>query len=146
MFQQEFGFGAVERYRRAELDEARILLTRLLQHPTDFLKHIRYMTGAVIVRIAYGIDVQAEDDPYIHIAEEAIQAASATSTPGKYLVDTLPILKYVPSWMPGAGFKREAAHYRKWTDALLNVPYEAVQKQIISFDSLALCDEILRCL
>ncbi|OCH84376.1 cytochrome P450 [Obba rivulosa] len=135
MFHQEFSLGAVERYRQVELQGARNLLSRLLHQPEGFLEHIRHMAGAVIIRIAYGIEVQAHDDPYIRIAEEAIQAASAASTPGAYLVDALPILKHVPSWLPGTKFKQEAAEFRKWVDATLNSSYAVVQKQIASGDA-----------
>ncbi|EMD37282.1 hypothetical protein CERSUDRAFT_153819 [Gelatoporia subvermispora B] len=131
MFHQEMSTGpAVARNRRVEQQETRILLSRLLNEPQEFLHHIRHMAGAIIIQTAYGIEVQSKDDPYVHIAEKAIEGPSAASTPGKYLVDALPILKYVPSWFPGGQFKREAAEFRNWADALLNVPFDALSRRI----------------
>lgn len=49
------------------------------------------MAGRTIMRSAYGIDILTENDPYINIAEESLQAFSATVNAGAYLVDSIPI-------------------------------------------------------
>ncbi|KIJ25993.1 hypothetical protein M422DRAFT_236734 [Sphaerobolus stellatus SS14] len=36
--------------------------------------------------------------------------------PGNFLVDTLPILRYVPSWIPGGGFKKTAKEWHRVVD------------------------------
>ena len=61
------------------------------------------------MKIGYGIAVKESDDPYISIAEVALNGAVEAGVPGAFLVDLVPILKYVPSWFPGAGFQRKAA-------------------------------------
>lgn len=43
------------------------------------------------MKTAYAIDVLPQDDPYIETAELAINAISATTNAGAYLVDILPI-------------------------------------------------------
>ena len=43
------------------------------------------------MKVAYGIDVLPKDDPYIYTAEIALAAMSATTNPGSYMVDVLPI-------------------------------------------------------
>jgi len=57
--------------------------------------------------LAYDLPIKKEGDPYVALAEEAINSLALAVIPGKFLVDLIPILKYVPSWMPGAGFKRK---------------------------------------
>jgi hypothetical protein len=52
--------------------------------------------------ITYGIDTLPKNDPYIATAEEAVAALSQAATPGAFLVDAIPALKYVPDWMPFA--------------------------------------------
>ncbi|EMD33937.1 hypothetical protein CERSUDRAFT_141279 [Gelatoporia subvermispora B] len=128
MYQHALGFE--KECREIEQREARALLLRLLDSPEEFIGHVRHMTGAVMLGIAYGINVQPKDDPLKHIAEEANRVASVAANAGVYLVDVLPVLKHIPSWMPGAKFKREAEYFRKWADALLRAPYEVVQKRI----------------
>jgi hypothetical protein len=47
--------------------------------------------------------------------------------------NTVPILKYVPSWMPGAGFRRHAfklAHIL--ANEIVKKPYEAARQNLVS--------------
>ena len=81
--------------------------------------------------IAYGIKVQESGDHYVSVAEEVNKAASEAATPGAFLVDLFPILVYVPSWFPGAGFKKKAAHWRKLGETLTERPFRYVQEQLV---------------
>lgn len=47
------------------------------------------------MKIAYDLDAQEENDPYVTIAEHVTHAASATTNAGSYLVDTLPFCKSI---------------------------------------------------
>jgi hypothetical protein len=87
--------------------------------------------------VAYGIKVSDTNDPYISTIEESMQGFVEAGTPGRFLVDQLPILKYVPSWMPGTNFKRLAARWRALNVEVLNKPYEHVKESLVS--SLAFC-------
>ncbi|KAF7355964.1 Cytochrome p450 [Mycena venus] len=86
------------------------------------------MAGMVILSTAYGIDVLPENDPHIDISEKALQAMASTGNRGSYLVDSLPFLKYVPEFLPGAGFKRQAREWFEAVDAMPDVPYDFVKK------------------
>lgn len=102
--------------------------------------------GEAIVRGSYGIEVQERNDPYIAIAERALWIANQTILPGRWLVDVLPIraqlsqnlavfirlrfvssVKYVPEWVPGAGFKRQARLWRNDVVAMTDTPFSAVK-------------------
>ncbi|EMD37283.1 hypothetical protein CERSUDRAFT_83037 [Gelatoporia subvermispora B] len=83
------------------------------------------------MRVAYGIDAQADDDPYIHLAEHTLHGLSKVSTFGAYLVDIWPILKHIPGWVPGAGFKKEAAEFSKSLNTLLNTPYDELHRRML---------------
>ena len=83
------------------------------------------------MKIGYGITVQESDDPYISIAEVAFSGASEAAVPGAFLVDMFPILKYVPSWFPGAGFQKKAARVREATDIMAEKPFRYVQEQLV---------------
>lgn len=39
-------------------------------------------------------------------------------------------VKYLPSWFPGAGFKKEAREYRRGFDTLLNWPFTFARRQM----------------
>jgi len=49
---------------------------------------------------------------------------------GAYLVDSLPWLRYVPSWFPGAQFKRDAKHYYDTLTDMIDVPFHEVQEKM----------------
>jgi hypothetical protein len=90
------------------------------------------MAGEAIMSIAYGIDVLPKDDPYIATAEKGVHPLGVAAIPGTFLVDTFPWLKYVPNWMPFAGFKRKAKEWRKLALAMIEVPFEAGKQKIVS--------------
>jgi hypothetical protein len=81
--------------------------------------------------IVYGIEVQESGDPYISLAEEVIKAGTEAAIPGAFWVDLFPILVYVPSWFPGAGFQRKAAHWRNRVETLVEKPFRYVQDQLV---------------
>ena len=108
------------------------------------------MAGSLILGVAYGIDVQPKDDPYIATAETALHAMSMAGNAGAYLVDYIPIreseltgvrgriidtgssVKHIPVWFPGASFKRQAAEWKKATDAMVERPFKAVTRALVS--------------
>ena len=83
------------------------------------------------MRIGYGIAVQESDDPYISVAEEALNGITQAGIPGFFLVDFFPILKYVPSWFPGAGFQKKAARWRECINDMAEKPFRHVQEQLV---------------
>ena len=83
------------------------------------------------MKILYGIDVQESADPYILTAEEAMAGFNEAGVPGSFLVDIFPILKHVPSWFPGAGFQRKAAHWRAVNVSLVENPFRYVKEQLV---------------
>ena len=83
------------------------------------------------MKIGYGIAVQESDDPYISTAEEAFNGFAEAGIPGAFLVDLLPILKYVPSWFPGASFQKKAAHWREAINTMAEKPFRHVQDQLV---------------
>jgi hypothetical protein len=82
--------------------------------------------------VAYGIRVSDTNDPYISTIQESLEGFAEAGTPGRFLVDQLPNLKYVPSWMPGANFKRLAVRWKTATDEAVNTPYQSVKQSVVS--------------
>ena len=87
--------------------------------------------AATIMKIGYGISVQESDDPYISIAEVALSGGAEAGIPGSFWVDFLPILKYVPSWFPGAGFQKKAARWREALNTMAETPFVHVKDQLV---------------
>ena len=81
--------------------------------------------------MTYSINVRPYNDPYIKIAEEAIGAIAELLIPGAFLVDIIPILKYVPEWFPGANFQRKAAVMRKHAATMRNTTFAATEELMV---------------
>lgn len=104
--------------RRTAIELAR----NLLHTPHRFRDHIKHSAASSIMRAVYGIVIEAEGDPYAEIAENAMEAI-AVIVPGN-LMDVIPLLRYVPAWVPVLGSWTAQAHsMRKHASALLEVPY-----------------------
>ena len=83
--------------------------------------------------MTYGVDVKDTDDPLIGLAEVAVKSASQSIIPGAYLVDLIPILKYIPEFVPGAGFQKQARIGRKLQEDFREQPYLASVEAIVQF-------------
>jgi hypothetical protein len=90
------------------------------------------MGGDLIMSLTYGISIQPSGDPFIAAAEKGMGVFVAALSPRAFLVDMFPWLKWVPEWVPGAGFKRKAREWRKCADAMLNDPYEVTKQDVVS--------------
>ncbi|KAL4263371.1 cytochrome P450 family protein [Pleurotus pulmonarius] len=130
LFVQYFHPNVIPKYRPTQLREARIFTRRLLGSPEHFSHHIRHTFAAMIMDVSYGVRVLEKGDPYILTAEEAFSSLNAATVPGTYLVDLFPILKHIPSWLPGAGFKRLAEHAAKVNTVMATRPWDAVKEAL----------------
>lgn len=43
----------------------------------------------------------------------------------------MPLLRHVPSWLPGAGFQRKAASWRKTLTDMANIPHNLVKSEMV---------------
>ncbi|KAJ7888363.1 cytochrome P450 [Mycena olivaceomarginata] len=132
LFNQSFNVKASRKYEPQELTGTHALLGRLLSTPEGFMDHFRQMAGEIIMSVTYGIDVLPSDDPYVTLAHKAVRTFSIASVPGVYLVNTFPILKHIPRWFPGAGFKRQAEEWLKLSRGMLELPFAETKRQMDS--------------
>ncbi|KAJ7251305.1 cytochrome P450 [Mycena rebaudengoi] len=131
LFNSAFHSIASRRFRPQQVNASHDLLRRLLENPYDeVMNHIKHMNGALIMSIAYGIDTLPCNDPYMKTAEAVIDAVAQAAIPGRYLVDMIPILKYVPAWFIGAGFKRQAREWKRLTDKMVQLPFQAAKRMV----------------
>ena len=86
--------------------------------------------------MAYGIKVSTADSIFITHAREGMDAFSATGVVGRYMVDHVPLLKYVPTWFPGAEFQKDAKRWRKSTEIMVEAPFEFTKSAFVRIYSL----------
>ena len=75
-------------------------------------------------KIANGIT-----DPIITIAEEGMEAFADAQ--GFYMVNEIPWLQYLPSWIPGMGFMRIAEEGYKKSMDMYKKPYQMFKKNLV---------------
>ncbi|KAK5129264.1 hypothetical protein LTR08_003643 [Meristemomyces frigidus] len=97
------------------------------------VRHLQTEAADVILEMVYGYAVEPHKrDPLVDTVDEAMEQFSASAVPGKWAVDMLSFLEYLPEWVPGTGFKRTA---RLWKQTLMSVvddPYVFVTSQMAS--------------
>ncbi|KAJ7777076.1 cytochrome P450 [Mycena metata] len=128
LFHNVFHIEAAQLFRPKELIATHELLRRILVDPDSVMSHLRHMAGKIIMHVAYGIDVEEKDDLYINLAEKAVHGLVIASVPGRFLVDTFPILKHVPEWFPGAGFRRKAKEWRNLARSMRDKPFAEAKR------------------
>ncbi|KZT12005.1 cytochrome P450 [Laetiporus sulphureus 93-53] len=110
--------------------ESIIFLEALLRTPDDFIAHIRRNAGAVTLKLAYGYTLTEGEDCYVTLAEKLAYITTEASEPGKWLVDSFPWLRHIPSWFPGAHFKRWAHEAHLQSEEFTNAPYDMVKRNM----------------
>ncbi|KAH9894789.1 CyP450 monooxygenase [Cubamyces lactineus] len=126
VFYQHFNTRAARSYRPVQERHAHHFIKNVLKNPREFAQHIRRFFAASILEITYGMSMEAldTDDGYVNLAEAAVASFGAVAIPGKYWVDMFPLLRFVPSWVPGAGFKRKAHAWKALNHNLRDLPWE----------------------
>ncbi|KAF8591026.1 cytochrome P450 [Ramaria rubella] len=101
---------ASKRYWSIQEREAQFLLQNLMHNTGDLYRHVRKCAVAVIMETAFGYRVSDPDDQFVQLAEKAVIFAARMFD--NWLVESIPILRFLPSWFPGAGFKRFAGEWK----------------------------------
>lgn len=150
LFHTFFQPSAIPKYYPVHLRKCRRFLQRLLATPEDFMSLARQYVlsslllligwnseaflsafSATIMDVVYGITVADHDDPYVSLALKAVDVFSSIVVPGQYLVESLPFLKHVPSWLPGAEFKRQTKRWSTVVRASRDAPYDVAVEAFV---------------
>ncbi|TBU44873.1 cytochrome P450 [Dichomitus squalens] len=114
---------------------ARRLLNKLLDDPAHFLRHCQHYVAGSIMDTVYGIEIEDEDDKFISILERGSEIFGEVMAPGQYVVELFPSLARLPSWFPGAGFKKKVPMWRDVITAVRTVAYDAACAAIARGDA-----------
>ncbi|KAG1849428.1 cytochrome P450 [Suillus subalutaceus] len=120
---------AVKKYHRVQEDIIAMYVDSLLEHPMDFASQLRLTAGRIIMTVSYGLPVQTPDDLYITDAEETMEMIGKATVPGAFLVDLIPLLKYLPSWIPFNNIHSTGSFGRQRIEQLISRPFEHVLQE-----------------
>lgn len=103
---------------------------------------------AVHLLLAKQSIVHGDDDPYLVAAEAALKGFGVAVIPGRFLVESIPwrrhtlpcygcttdtcIVRYIPEWIPGAGFQKQMRTWYEQSQAMLHKPYEDTVKKLVT--------------
>ncbi|KJZ75807.1 hypothetical protein HIM_04964 [Hirsutella minnesotensis 3608] len=111
--------------------EIRRFLLQLLQSPENITEQIMTAMSAIILRMTYGYSIRtSQPDPLVTLIERMMSNFSMASVPMTWLVDIIPAIKLLPSWLPGMSFKEKARVWNNVTHAATEIPYAFVKKQL----------------
>lgn len=99
--------------------------------------------------VVYGVQVDG-DHRYVYLAEKVVDLFSDGCQPGAFLVDFIPLctypnivvivlgtytlaflVRYIPSWVPGAGFQRIAEFTRRLSEEMQEEPIQEVERAMV---------------
>lgn len=86
-------------YTRIQQDEALIALHRILQDPTNYADEIGRYSVSVARSVAFGKRVQTASDPFATQIQTLMLQFAQAMTPGKYLFESIPLLRRLPRFM-----------------------------------------------
>ncbi|KAJ7251135.1 cytochrome P450 [Mycena haematopus] len=110
--------------------ETQAFLKRTREDSTQWLKHTKRFASAIVIKVAYGYTPSDENDELLMLANEAMEGFSEMTAINAFAVDSIPILRFVPSWFPGAGWKTKAKLYRHSLQLMTDRPYEWTKQQV----------------
>ncbi|KAH7377826.1 cytochrome P450 [Pyrenochaeta sp. MPI-SDFR-AT-0127] len=118
-------------FDRVQEEESAHFLLNVLDSPGDLFDHIRMEAGAVILRITYGYTPESHGrDPLVDMARDTMVDFADATVPGKYVVDVLSFLRYLPDWFPGTDFKAKARRMKVQLNKTVEQPFQFVKQQM----------------
>ncbi|CAE6517534.1 unnamed protein product [Rhizoctonia solani] len=120
---------AVALHHESQEHATRKLLRRLLDSGKDVRSsqeveaELFLSVSATLLRSIYGYEAENANDRFLIGARSIFSYLTKSLLSSNYLVNSLPALKYVPEWFPGASWKRDAIKWKMEKDALIQDMY-----------------------
>ncbi|KAI9572270.1 cytochrome P450 [Boletus coccyginus] len=112
------------------------LVKAIVDSPDECRGHLRGHAAAVIMAAVYGYETQPKNDRILHVVDRMLSFSTSAMTPEREaLASTFPILKYIPTWMPGSRFRRDAIQCRYYCKEMLEAPFEHTVNAMASGDA-----------
>ncbi|KAI6024672.1 cytochrome P450 [Pisolithus microcarpus] len=131
LFHLSLRHDVVDQYNDLHLNHAHQLSENILRDSTNFFEHLDLYAGAIIIELLYGRRVEGKDDPVFAMASGLAEVLSREVTADRIgLLKVMPFLQYLPSWFPGAGFKRKVSMCRKMAAEMVDLPFAVAKDEM----------------
>lgn len=109
------------------------MLSDLLSSPNDFYNHSQRYATSVIISSVYGLRAPTFNHPVIEGIGRILRIMGAVSQPGNFLVDTYPILDYLPDVL--SPWRVRAKKMHELEKAMWQVLWNPLKKKVREGDS-----------
>ncbi|KAF4616877.1 hypothetical protein D9613_008925 [Agrocybe pediades] len=131
LLQQGLGTRATRDAWQTMKSQTDFLLDGFEKDPEKWREHIRRNAAGIIMKLAFGYEVNGLDDPFVKIADETSKISGWVSTPGRWIVERFPFLRHFPSFLPGMQWKRQGLEWRDKLEYLSDIPHRWVKEQMV---------------
>ncbi|KAH9039825.1 cytochrome P450 [Lactarius pseudohatsudake] len=121
--------GATALHRHLIEEKTRAFLSQLLATPMAFRKHLHLLQGNIVMRLTYGYDLKENDDMLVP-PKRVIEIMTRFVLPGAALVNHLPFLRRLPSWVPWFKYEPLASECRELSRRMKNEPIDFVRNSV----------------
>ncbi|KAG2354666.1 cytochrome P450 [Suillus spraguei] len=113
------------------------MLSSLLQDPGNYTRHVQMFSASCILSTVYGYEVKAKDDTILHAMERYMELVTEALTPSATVImETFPFLLRLPSWFPGATFKRASVECLIVAHDAKEIPFQYVKERMSTGDAV----------
>lgn len=91
--------------------------------PERLYHHVHILFSSTILDVTYGYKAKDEGDKLTDLIERVFLEGTVFFKPGCALVNVIPWLKYLPSWMPGTGYRELGRKMNQEFTASRDIPY-----------------------
>ncbi|KZS89229.1 cytochrome P450 [Sistotremastrum niveocremeum HHB9708] len=105
-------------------------LLNLLEKPRDLKLLLSQLTGSVVLDVAYGHQVKSGHDQLIFWFRRIVQDFYDATAVGSIIVDMIPALTYLHSYIPFTSFKKTVATWRAHLTETIEHPFSRVKEQL----------------
>lgn len=128
---QAFRQVEIPSYHALQLRSAHKMLFSLLQDPDDYSSHFQMFILSFMLPIVYDYELKAEEDHIVDAMLRYAKMAGESLAPGPTaLMETFPFLLQLPSWFPGATFKRASVECIQAGYDIQELPFQYVRERM----------------
>ncbi|KAG0697077.1 cytochrome P450 [Suillus ampliporus] len=138
IFYQAFRQVEIPTYHAVLLRSAHKMLFSLLQDPGNYASHFQMFVLSFVLPIVYDYEPKAKDDHIVDAVRSYGELAVDGLAPGAMmLMETFPFLLQLPSWFPGATFKRASVKCIQAGRDVKEVPFQHVKERMSTSDTVS---------
>ncbi|KAG2137947.1 cytochrome P450 [Suillus clintonianus] len=121
----------IHSYHAAQRRSAHKMLFSLLQDPENYLSHFQMFIMSFMLPIVYDYEPKAQEDPIVDAMTRYGDLMVDNTAPGPWVVmETFPFLLQLPSWFPGATFKRASVKCIQAGHDIQELPFQYVKESM----------------